>query len=186
MNLFDGVIVILLFGIFAAVFIGGLGRAFAALLALWLGLIGADVFGAMVGRLLHRVIPSVEVWTAHVLGFFIALIVVVSVVMYLLLRSFRTLSSRSGIRFDVRGGIPALLATIVLAGVLALASVTVVVQAAGYAIDQTPRSEVPGFVARQYYQASLRPGAQRIAGYVYEATGSWVPGGTPSVIAREN
>jgi hypothetical protein len=184
MNLFDFIIILLLFGIFAAVFISGLTRALAIAVAMWIGLIGADVFGGMFGRLLYRFIPGIEQWTSHILGFFFALFLVAALVIYLLLWSFRSISARSGYRLDLRGGIPALLATIVLAGVLALASVTVLVQAAGYAIDHTPPRERPGFVVRQYQDATLRPGAERMAGYVYEATGSWAPGGTPSVIAR--
>jgi hypothetical protein len=186
MNFLDVLIIIAMIAVFAGVFFSGLSRALAALVALWLGLIAADIFGGVLGRLLYDQVPGIERWTADVIGFLLALIISTVLILYVTLRSFRTLSARSGYRFDVRGGAPVLLATILLAAVVALASVTVVVQVTARTIDDIPRDERPGFAVRQYEEAALRPATERIASHVYDATGSWVPGGAPSLLAPED
>lgn len=186
MNFLDFLIIFGLVSVFAGVFIAGLGRAVAILIALWIGLIGADIFGTTIGSTLFNQIPGIESWTADTLGFLLAFIIVAGLVLYVALRSFRTFSARSSYRFDLRGGAPVLLATIVLAGVVALASVTVVVQVTARTIDDLPEDETPGFAVRQYDDAALRPATERISSYVYNATGSWVPGGAPSLLAPED
>ena len=186
MNLLDVLIVAALVSVFIAVFFAGLWRALASLVALWVGLIGADIFGNPLGSVLRSLIPGVERWTANLIGFVLAFIIVAALVMYLAVRSFRTISQRSGYRFDLRGGAPILIATIALACIVSLASVTVFVELAGRTIDDIPTDETPAFAARQYHNAALRPATERISVYVYDATGSWVPGGTPSVLAPED
>lgn len=186
MNLLDILIVVAVVSVFVVIFFAGLSRALASLLALWIGLIGADIFGNLLGDLLFQYIPGIESWTADLIGFVLAFIAIAALVMYLLLRSFRTLRRRSGIDFDIRGGVAALFATIVLAAVVALASITVLVELTSQTLDDIPPGETPDFAARQYNDASLRPATERIATYVYDATGSWVPGGAPSVLAPED
>jgi hypothetical protein len=186
MNFLDALIVLALIAVFGALFFAGLWRALSALVALWVGLIGADLFGRAIGSLLEEFIPGIEIWTARALGFLLAFIIVATLIMYLALRSFRTLSARSGRSFEVRGGFPVLFATIVLAGVVALGTVTVVVQVSARTIEDLPQDETPGFAVRQYEGAALRPATERISSYVYNATGSWVPGGAPSVLNPED
>jgi hypothetical protein len=186
MNLLDILIVLFLVSVFAVVFFSGLWRALSSLVALWVGLVGADLFGNPIGSLLYNLIPGIERWTANLIAFVLSFLIIGSVVLYLALRSFRTFSERSGYRFDLRGGVPVLLATILLACVVSLASVTVIVELTARTLDDIPAGERPDFATRQYYEASLRPATERIADYVYNATGSWVPGGAPSVLAPED
>jgi hypothetical protein len=80
---------------------------------------------------------------------------------------------------------PVLLATILLACVVSLASVTVIVELTSRTLDDIPAADRPHFAARQYQNATLRPATERMSEYIYDATGSWVPGGTPSVLAPE-
>jgi hypothetical protein len=186
MNFLDATIILALVAVFFGLFFAGLWRALAALIALWVGLIGADVFGRSVGNLLQNLIPGIEVWTANALGFLLAFVVVAALIVYLAVRSFRTLSARSSRSFEARGGFPVLLATILLSGIVALGTVTVVVQVSARTLDDLPQDDTPGFVIRQYENAALRPATERISTYVYNATGSWVPGGTPSVLNPED
>jgi hypothetical protein len=186
MNLLDVVIVLALISVFALVFFGGLWRALAALVALWTGLIGADIFGNPIGRIVNGLIPDIERWTSDFIGFVLAFLIVGAAVMYLALRSFRTLSQRSGYRFDLRGGVPVLLLTVLLACVISLSTVTVVVELASRTLDDIPANESPDFANRQFREASLRPATERMSEYVYDATGSWIPGGAPSVLAPED
>jgi hypothetical protein len=185
MNLLDVLVVLALVSIFCVLFFAGLWRSLAALISLWIGLVGADIFGNPLGRMLHRIIPGIEWWTANLLGFILAFLIIGAVVMYVAVRSFRTLSTRTGYRFDLRGGLPVLLITILLASVVALASVTVFVELTSRTLDDIPAGERPDFANRQYQNATLRPATERISEYVYNATGSWVPGGAPSVLAPE-
>ena len=185
MNFLDILIILALVAVFVAVFFSGLRRALAALIALWIGLIGADIFGNPIGALLYRIIPGIERWTADLIGFILAFILVSIAIMYLALRSFRTLSARSGYRFELRGGPPVLILTILLACVVALGSVTVLVELTARTLDDIPAHESPDFAQRQYNEATLRPATETISRYIYDATGSWVPGGTPSVLAPE-
>ena len=186
MNFLDVVIILGLVSVFVVVFFSGLWRAIATLIALWVGLIGADIFGNPIGRLLHGIIPGIERWTANLIGFVLAFLIIGAIVLYLAIRSFRTLEQRSGYNFDVRGGMPILIATIRLACVVSLASVTVIVEVTSRTLDDIPAGETPEFAARQYQGATLRPATERIGEYVYNATGSWVPGGAPSVLAPED
>jgi hypothetical protein len=186
MNLLDALILLALVAVFIAIFFAGLWKALASLVALWVGLIGADLFGVPLGRILHGLIPGVERWAANMIGFVLAFLIVGAVILYLALRSFRTLSERSGYRYDVRGGMPVLLATILLACVVSLASVTVIVELTSRTLDDIPAADRPHFAARQYQNATLRPATERMSEYIYDATGSWVPGGTPSVLAPED
>ncbi len=186
MNLLDVLIILAMIAVFVGVFFSGLARALAMLVALWVGLIGADIFGNPIGRLLHGLIPGIERWTSNLIGFLVAMLLVGGLVLYLAVRSFRTLSARSGYRFDLRGGVPILLATVLLSAVVALATVTVVVEVTSNTLDEIPPGETPVFASRQYNNASLRTATEEIATYVYNATGSWVPGGAPSVLAPED
>jgi hypothetical protein len=186
MNLLDILVLVALVSVFCVVFFAGVWRAIAAVIALWVGLVGADIFGNPIGRLLHSIVPGIERWTADFIGFVLAFLMVGIAVMYLTLRSFRTLRARSGFRFDLRGGAPVLVLTIILAGVVSLASVTVFVELTAKTLDDIPAGEAPDFASRQYHGATLRPATERIADYVYDATGSWVPGGAPSVLAPED
>jgi hypothetical protein len=185
MNLLDALILLALVAVFIAVFFAGLWKALASLVSLWVGLIGADLFGAPLGSILHGLIPGVERWTANLIGFVLAFLIVGAGILYLALRSFRTLSARSGYRYDNRGGMPVLLATILLACVVSLASVTVIVELTSRTLEDIPAGERPHFASRQYQDATLRPATERMSEYIYDATGSWVPGGTPSVLAPE-
>jgi hypothetical protein len=186
MNFLDVLIMVALVGVFVVVFFAGLWKALASIVALWVGLIGADLFGNAIGALLYRVVPEMERWTGNLIGFVLSFLIIGAVVLYLALRSFRTLSERSGYRFDIRGGMPVLLVTILLACVVSLASVTVIVELTSRTLDDIPTGESPDFAARQYQDATLRPATERIGEYVYNATGSWVPGGAPSVLAPED
>jgi hypothetical protein len=185
MNLLDILIIVLLVSVFCVLFFAGLWRSLSALVALWVGLIGADIFGNPFGNLLNGLIPGIERWTANLIGFILAFLLVGSLILYLALRSFRTLSRRAGYRFDVRGGMPIVLATVFLASVVSLASVTVLVELTSRTLDDIPAGETPDFAHRQYHGATLRPATERMGEYVYNATGSWVPGGAPSVLAPE-
>lgn len=186
MNVLDILIILALVAVFIVIFFAGLWKALASLLSLWIGLIGADLFGTAIGSLLDSIIPGIERWTANLIGFILAFLIVAAVIMYLALRSFRTLSERSGYRFDFRGGSPVLILTILLACVVSLASVTVLVELTSRTLDDIPAGESPDFATRQYNGAALRPATERIGEYVYNATGSWVPGGAPSVLAPED
>lgn len=186
MNLLDILIVVALVAIFGVVFFAGLARALVTLLALWIGLIGADIFGNLIGDLLGGVIPNIEPWTADLIGFLLSFAIIAVLVVYLAIRSFRTLSARSRHRLDQRGGAPVMALTVVLALIVSLASVTVFVELVSESIEEIPEGERPTFAARQYEEASLRPATERVATYVYDATGSWVPGGAPSVLAPDD
>jgi hypothetical protein len=185
MNLLDVLIIVALVSIFCVLFFAGLWRSLAALVSLWIGLVGADIFGNPIGRLLHRITPGIEWWTANLIGFVLAFLITAAIVMYVAVRSFRTLSTRAGYRFDLRGGLPVLLVTILIASVVSLATVTVFVELTSQTLDDIPVGERPDFANQQYQNASLRPATERISEYVYDATGSWVPGGAPSVLAPE-
>lgn len=186
MNFLDVLIILTLVSMFCVLFFAGLWRSLAALVALWVGLIGADIFGNPIGRMLNNIIPGIERWTSDLIGFVLAFLIIGSAVMYLALRSFRTLSRRAGYHFDIRGGMPVLLITILLASVVSLATVTVFIELTSRTMDDIPAGEAPGFAHRQYHEASLRPATERMSDYVYNATGSWVPGGAPSVLAPED
>lgn len=186
MNFLDVLIILFVVSVFIVIFFGGLWKALASLVALWVGLIGADIFGNLVGSLLSNVIPGIERWTADLIGFILSFLIVGGIILYLALRSFRTFSERSGYRLDIRGGFPVLLATVFLACVVSLASVTVVIELSSRTLSDIPPGESPDLVTEQFRGASLRPATERISEYVYNATGSWVPGGTPSVLAPED
>ncbi len=186
MNLLDILILVAMLSVFTVVFFAGVWRAIASVIALWVGLIGADIFGNPIGRLLHSIIPNIERWTADFIGFVLAFLIVGVAVMYLTLRSFRTLQARSGYQFDVRGGMPILIVTVLLAGFVSLASVTVFIELTAQTLDDIPAGESPDFATRQYHEATLRPATERLSEYVYDATGSWIPGGAPSVLAPED
>jgi hypothetical protein len=185
MNFLDILIIIALVSIFGVLFFAGLWKSLASLISLWVGLVGADLFGTPIGRMLYGTIPGIERWTADLIGFVLSFLAVGAIVMYLALRSFRTLSERSGYRFNLRGGMPVLIFTILLASAVSLASVTVLVELTARTLDDIPAGESPDFANRQYRGATLRPATERIGDYVYNATGSWVPGGAPSVLAPE-
>jgi hypothetical protein len=185
-NLLDILVLVALISVFTAVFFAGLWRAIALLIALWVGLVGADIFGNPIGRIVFSIIPNIERWSANLIGFILAFILIGVAVMYLTLRSFRTIEARSGFRFDVRGGMPVLIATVALAAVISLATVTVFVELTAKTLDDIPAGDTPDFASRQYHGAALRPATERISEYVYDATGSWVPGGAPSVLAPED
>ncbi|MEX2425561.1 MAG: CvpA family protein [Thermomicrobiaceae bacterium] len=186
MNLLDILIILALVAVFIGIFFAGLWRALSALVSLWIGLTAADIFGNPIGGILQGLIPDIEPWTSNLIGFILAFFIAGATVMYLSLRSFRTLTERSGYRFDIRGGMPVLILTILLACVVSLATVTVIVELAAETLDDIPTNEAPDFASRQYREASLRPATERMSEYVYNATGSWVPGGAPSVLAPED
>ncbi len=186
MNLLDILIILFLVSAFVVIFFAGLWKALASLAALWVGLVGADIFGNLLGSLLHGIIPGIERWTADLIGFVLSFLIVAGIILYLALRSFRTISERSGYRLDIRGGLPVLLATVFLACVVSIASVTVVIELASRTISDIPPGERPDFVTEQFHEAAFRPATEQIADYIYDATGSWVPGGTPSVLAPED
>lgn len=186
MNLLDVLIIVALVAVFIVIFFAGLWKAMAALVALWVGLIGADLFGNAIGSLLHNIIPGIERWTADLIGFVLSFGIVAALIVYVVLRSFRTLTERTGYRLDIRGGAPVLVATILLASVVSLASVTVFIELTSRTLDDIPTNESSDFATQQYRGAALRPATERIGEYVYNATGSWVPGGAPSVLAPED
>lgn len=127
-NLLDILIVVALVAIVGTLFFAGLARALVTLLALWLGLIGAAIFGSLVSDLLRGAIPGIESWTAEIIGFLLTFAIIGALVVYLAVRSFRTLTARSGVRLQQRGGWPVLVLTIALSVVVSLASVTVIVE----------------------------------------------------------
>jgi hypothetical protein len=121
-------------------------------------------------------------WTAELIGFLLALLIVTAATLYVLVRSFRVWGETHRWRIEYQGGFPLLVAAILLAGLLAIMSVAVVVKARARTVDRLPPQETPTLAMRQFRESALLAVTIEVSDHIYSVTASWIPGSTPSLI----
>lgn len=86
MNMVDVVVVLVFLGIFTAGFFAGLGRALAACVAVFIGLLAAGIFYPDIADALEGLVPGLAPWAAEFVAFLITFAIMGAAALYALLR----------------------------------------------------------------------------------------------------
>lgn len=182
MNWVDLVVLVIFLVVFTLGFFGGLGRALAAIIAVFVGLVSAGVFYRALGSAISGLFSTIPDWVAQLVGFFIVAIVIGAAALYALIWSFRITPLRTRRVLELRGGFPAVLFVALLSVVLAIGVITPLAQVTDWSARQIPVSGTSVTVRRELDESVLMTQALRLAPYLYDGVGSWIPGSPPTIL----